>query len=343
MRRPLAILVLLALMAGFAFGVNRFFASRKTTIASAAAPTQVHTEINVPGTLYVAQRGNIYRLSDGVFTDLHLPASTGTWMQPAIVPGTSDIVAVARTAAYSDLYLIDGSSGRILRQLSHNKTATVTIQLWHWMFWPRVAADGNTVFVIYDAPKSGQSYEIDFAVWSGSLSRQPATKQWTQPYSYTGGDVEPVPLPNGKLLYAKYQITGGNVFSQLALQTDALGDVVYLTSPTADCAQPAVSPDGGTLAMICASGTGLQSTSLVVAPLQGTKLGTARVLAGNCICAAPAWAADGSGLGYLAPADATGHFQLWWIAGAATATPAAAKAVTSGLDLDATSPPAWSP
>jgi len=343
MRRPLAILVLLALMAAFAFGVNRFFASRKTTIASAATPTQVHPEIQVPGTLYLAQRGNIYRLSDGTFTDLHLPASVGTWMQPAIVPGTSDIVAVARTAAYSDVYLIDGNSGAILRQLSHNKTATVTIQLWHWMYWPRVAADGNTLYVTYDAPKSGQSYEIEFAVWSGTVSHQPATTQWTQPYSYTGGDVEPVPLPNGKLLYAKYQITGGNVFSQLALQTGALGDVVYLTSPTADCAQPAVSPDGGTVAMICASGTGLQSTSLVVAPLQGTKLGTAHVLVANCICAAPSWAADGSGLGYLAPADATGHFQLWWIAAAATVTPAAPKAVTTGLDFDATSPPAWSP
>jgi len=342
-RRPLALIVLLALMAAFAFGVNRFFAARKTTIASAAAPTEVHPDVALPGTLYLAQRGDIYRLSNGTFTDLHLPAGIGTWMQPAVVPGTPDIVAVARTAAYSDVYLIDGSNGKILRQLSHNKTATVTIQLWHWMFWPHVAADGNTMVVSYDAPKSGQGYEIDFAVWQGSVSQKPATKQWTQPYSFTGGDVQPLPLPGGRLLYAKYQITGGNVFSQLAMQTNALGDIVYLTSAAADCAQPAVSPDGGTLAMICASGTGLQSTSLVVAPLQGTKLGTAHAVVAKCICGAPAWSADGSGLGYLAPADATGHFQLWWIAGASTPRPAAPKQVTTGLDFDATSPPAWAP
>jgi hypothetical protein len=57
-------------------------------------------------------------------------------MQPAIVPGTQDIVAVARTAAYSNMYLVDGNTGQVLRQLSHNQTASATIQLNHWMFGP---------------------------------------------------------------------------------------------------------------------------------------------------------------------------------------------------------------
>ena len=116
---------------------------------------------------------------------------------------------------------------------------------------------------------------------------------------------------------------------------------MYLTDATEDCAQPAVSPGGTMVAMVCTNGTGLQSTSLDVAPLQGTTLGTPQVLVANCLCSAPAWAPDGSGLAYLAPADATGHFQLWWIAGAGTAAAKAPRQVTTQLDFDATSPPAW--
>lgn len=341
MRRSFAIALLLAVMAAFAFGVNRFFASRKTTIASAAAPTHVHAAFTVPGTLYLAQNGDIYRLNDGAFADLHLPSSIGTWMQPAIVPGTSDILAVARTDAYSDVYLIDGATGRILRQLSHNKTTSKTLQLNHWMFWPRVSADGNTMFVSYDAPKSDQSYEIDFAIWQGSVNGAVAARQWTEPNGYTGGDVDAVPLAGGGLLYSKYAIDGGNVFSQIAVQTRAMAVPAFLTSATADCSQPELSPDGTAMTMICANGTGLQSTSLVVAPYNGHTLGTARVLVANCVCSAPVWAPDGSGLVFYEPADATGQFELWWVAHAAAAAPSAPRRLTTGLDFDAASPPAW--
>ncbi|HEY2596468.1 MAG TPA: hypothetical protein VGK33_21460, partial [Chloroflexota bacterium] len=68
-----------------------------------------------------------------------------------------------------------------------------------------------------------------------------------------------------------------------------------------------------------------------------------QVLVPSCLCASPAWSADGAGLLYLAPADATGHFQLWWVNHADTSTPSAAKQVTNHLDLDATSAPAWAP
>ena len=342
MRRLLSVMLLLALMAGFALGVNRYLASRQTKVAAAATPTQTKAVFVLPGTLYLAENGDIYKLNDGSFTDLHLPSNLGTWLQPAIVPGTDNIVAVARTAAYSELYLVSGS-GQVLQQLSHNRTTSSTIQLNHWMFWPQVAADGNTLYVSYDAPKSPQSYEIEFAIWKGALNGRPASHQWTTPFSYTGGDTEVVPLAGGKLLYAKYEISGGNVFSRLALQTAPLIAPVYLTDATNDCAQPAVSPDGSTVAMVCTNGTGLQSTSLEVASLQGTTLGAPRVLVSNCLCSAPAWAPDGSGLTYLAPGDATGHFQLWWIAGAGSLTPKAPRQVTTQLDFDATSPPAWMP
>jgi len=65
------------------------------------------------------------------------------------------------------------------------------------------------------------------------------------------------------------------------------------------------------------------------------------VLTQDCLCSAPAWAPDGTGLVYFAPADATGHFQMWWISGAAAAAPKSPKQVTSSDDFDATSPTAW--
>jgi len=343
MRRALVTLLLMALMAGFGFGINRFLAARRTsevTAHSVNRPTQTVAIFTLPGTLYLAQQGDIFKLNGGRFTDLDLP-SNGSWMQPAIVPGTNDIVAVLRSAAYSDLYLID-SRGQVLQQLSHNAVTKSIIQNNHWMFWPRMASDGSTIYVSYDEPKTSASYRVDFAIWKGTLNGQLAGREQTVPFNYTGGDVSATPLPDGSILYAKYQVSGITVFSQLALQTRPLAQPVFLTDSASDCGQPAVSPDATQVAMICAGGTGLQSTRLVVAGLQAHKLVSPRVLVDNCLCSAPTWAPDGSGVVYYAPADSTGHFQLWWIEGAGSATPKAARQVTLNLDFDALSPPAWS-
>jgi hypothetical protein len=159
------------------------------------------------------------------------------------------------------------------------------------------------------------------------------------------------------------------VHSQIRIQSRP-GDLIGkpLTSLADDCSQPALSPDSTQLAMICTGGK--QTARLEVAPLNGTTLGPARTLLDGGLYASPAWSPDGQALAYFAPSGAAGHFELWWLAvpvvatpsPTATATPAHAPSaggaassivipslpvtpvpvqVTQGVDLTATSPPAW--
>jgi Tol biopolymer transport system component len=346
MRRALTIVVLLALMAGFGLGVNRLIASRKHQIPteqSVFKPTTTRPKIVLPGTLYLAQNGDIYRLSDGFFTDLHLPTTSGLWMQPAYIINSQDLVAVLRAAEYSDLYLLN-SQGKILRALSNNHwTRSNQIFLNHWMFYPHMGANGNTIYFSYDQPKDSATYAVDFSVWSGALNGKLATTQLSNSNPFTGGDVDPTPMANGAVIYSRFAIGSGNAYSVIAIETKPLAKPIALTTPAQDCGQPAPSPDGTKIAMICVGGTGLQSTRLEVATLSAGKLGAPQTLVNNCLCAYPEWAPDGSGLVYYNTADATGHFELWWIRGASSATLSPPLQVTTNLDFDASSPPSWSP
>jgi|HubBroStandDraft_6_1064221.scaffolds.fasta_scaffold78827_2 Tol biopolymer transport system component len=352
MRRAITVIVLLALMVGFGVGVNRLIASRKHTIPTEATvftPTATRPKIVLPGTLYLAQNGDIYRLSDGFFTDLHLHATAGSWMQPAYLPNSQDIVAVLRSAEYSNLYLLN-SQGQVLRRLSNNAwTRTNQIFLNHWMFYPHMGADGNTIYFSYDQPKDSSTYAVDFSVWTGTVNGKLAAKQLSDSNLFTGGDVNPTAMANGEVMYSRYSIGSGNAYSQVAIQAKPLDRPIVLTTPTQDCGQPAPSPDGTKVAMICIGGTGLQSTRLEVATLTAGKAGTPQTLGppqtlvNNCLCSAPVWAPDGSGLVYYNTADASGHFELWWIKGALGTAPSAPLQVTTNLDFDASSPPSWSP
>jgi Tol biopolymer transport system component len=346
-RRAISVVALLALMAAFGVGVNRLIASRKTNIhseTSSYVPTATRPAIILPGTLYLAQGGQLYRMSDGFFTSLHSSTSAGTWMQPAYVPGTQNVVAVLRSAEYSNLYLLN-SQGKVIRQLSNNAVvASKVTHVWlnHWMFWPHFGPTG-TLYFAYDQPKNSSTYAVDFSIWSGSLTGSLAKQQLTTANPFTGGDVDPTPMANGDVMFSRYSISNGNAFSFIALATKPLVQPVILSTGTQDCGQPAPSPDGTMVAMICIGGTGLQSTRLEVASLADTKLGTPRTLVTNCLCSAPVWAPDGSGLVYYNATDTAGHFELWWIKGALTAAPAAPLQVTTSLNFDATSPPSWSP
>ena len=340
MRRLGLIVALLVAWSAFGLGVNRLLDSRKANITvahAAVAPPQETPAFSLPGTIYVSQQGHVYRLSDGRFTDLGLPASKGAWMQPSVA-GAAGILLVARADQYSDVYLLDPSGA--LHQLTDNATKRAGhVEDNAWSFWPHLAADGRTVILGYDGPKIG-TFEVHLAVWSGPLTGKLESTQWTSPTAYTGGDVTPVPLPGGGVVYASYSLNSAEqIVSRVASVARPGAAPVYITAAADDCNAPAINPAGTELAVICTSDT--QTARLEVIPLVNGVPGTPRVVVSGCLCASPAWSPDGSSLLYLAPADATGKFELWWIDRATTAAPAAPRALTTRLDLDATSPPAW--
>ncbi|TMC48820.1 MAG: hypothetical protein E6J14_10220 [Chloroflexi bacterium] len=339
-RRGGPVVALLALMAGFGLGVYHLFGLFRTeTTKAAAAPSETRPLIALPGTLYLAQQGVIYRLRDGSFARFTRDARS--WSQPALSPD-DHLVAVARSSQSSDLYLLDGS-GAVAGQITHNAGSGRDITTNHWAFYPHVGADGMRVYFAYDAPKDRQqTYRVDFAIWSDAVTGAAAQlRQLSTPNDYTGGDVSPIPLASGGLLYVRYGVDAQEHIVSRIVRRSPNGLLTPLTTEAEDCSAPALSPDATTLAMVC-SGSRSQTAKLEVATFDGVTLGQRRVLIGDQLCAVPAWSPDGRGLAYLAPATTGGRFQLWWLAGATTPAPPPRQQVTENLDFDATSAPAWS-
>jgi hypothetical protein len=338
------------------------------TKPTAAQPTP-HAFV-LPGTLYMTQSGALYSFSSGRF---HQLTAENGWMQPSLTPD-GNLLIVQRSAFYSDVYELN-RYGRALRQLTSNGAPRRSYDTGdnHWSFYPRLTADGRTLFMSYDSPKYG--YEVDLSVWSvpfGGSIRQ--GRLWTDSEGYTGGDIQPVPVPGG-VIYTKYlRNYDGSISAQLWFTNRAGAFGHALTGADEDCREPTLSPAGNYLAMVCTYGK--QIANLVIAPYGGGNIGARQAVITDQMVAQPQWAPDGSGIAYLAPALPDAPFQLFFISSLAyfppapspvptpsvipggpqgtpgpspspspAPTPAPVKAIqmTSSLGLDATSTLAWAP
>ena len=289
---------------------------------------------NLPGTMFLTQNGAIYSLSAGRFHQLTRAGNNGTgWMQLSLYPG-NNLLAVNRQVLYSDVYLLN-RFGKVLRKLTSNNAAPRNPDpaARHWSFYPRLSYNNKTLFMSYDKPKFG--FDVPMSVWSmpigGNIARG---KLWTTSIDYTGGDMQPLPLRSGALIYTKYSY-GPNcsgLESQIWItnqpeQAYGGAQVCYppaghgraLTRPDEGCAQPSLSPDGHTMAMICMHKT--QVSYLEVASWNGSRLGVRKIIISNQLVAQPTWAPDGTGLAYLAPAQMGSGFQLWFLPKAAYTPP----------------------
>lgn len=333
MIKALTYAVLLAAMVAFGFGVYRIATLLRTDGAHVVKPSSISAP-SLPGTMYLAQDGALYRFKDGQFTQI---TSNAGWTEPAASPDGSQLIAVQRSGNFSDLYLLT-SRGRVLRQLTHHRSGAAEAN--HWSFFPRFSPDGSQVFYSYDAKVVG-SYQVDLAIFAISLDSGAVT-QWTVANPYTGGDVNPVPLQSGALVFTRYSIDDqSKVHSQVWIQERPGTAGVALTQPADNCASPDVSADQRELVMLCRQDQ-LQSADVVVADLLAdSTLGTPTTLVHGRLTAAPVFSPDGQTVAFLSPVEAGRPFQLWTVSVATAGPGSAAHALTANVGLDSSAAPVW--
>jgi Tol biopolymer transport system component len=334
--RVIVAAALVVAMCLFGFGVYRAASLFKGGATTIQRPTDATGPV-LPGAVYVVQGGAICRFANGSFRQI---TSESGWMQPSASPDGSRLVAVQRNLNRSDLMVL-GLVGRVYLKLTRNDSPSVETN--HWAFYPRYSADGSAVFFSYDPKDPYNTYRVDLAIFETSAGNPsaPATR-WTEPNQYTGGDVGPVPLRSGGLIYTKFSIdTQSVVHSQVWYQGRPGSPGVGLTKPEDDCSQAAISKDERTLAMVCRHGS-LQSADLSVAAFDAASpaMGSPSILVRGGLVASPSFSPDGKLLAFLAPDQGGGAFQLWTVDTKAVTTHAA-RQITRNLDLDPNSAPAW--
>ncbi len=326
--------VLVLAMCAFGVGVYHVAEYFKANHALVRKPTDVSAQ-PLQGTLYVVQQGAIYRFHHGDFTQI---TSEAGWSQPAADPRGNQLVAVQRHPNYSDLYLIS-TDGRTVAQLTHN-SSTTALDSNHWTFYPDFAPDGSALFYTFDPKDPNNSYRVDLAIYASPLGGNGQATQWTYPNYYTGGDVDPLPLRGGGLLYVKYSIDDQwQVHSQLWMQQRPKTDGVGLTDANLDCSQAALSPNQSLIAMVCRKGSNT-TAELDVATFDATNgsIGSPTTLVSGGLLASPTFSPDGKTIAYLAPNSPGGQFQLWTVPAQGQAKP---TEITFDLGLDAQSAPVW--
>ena len=298
-------------------GTYMYLGGRQSKVAvpaqkPTAASPRTHA-YSLSGTLYLSQAGAIYSLSTGRF---HQLTPEDGWTQPSLYPDNSSLLAVRRQPFYSDVYVL-GRYGQVVRQVTSNNAparSRDTTHDSHWSFYPRLSPDGGTLWMSYDSPKFG--YDVPFSIWAmpiGGTIRQ--GKLWTNAIDYTGGDMQPIPLRGGGIMYTKFSYgPDENLVGQLwrTIRPTPYGvEGKALTPPGDDCIEPSMSPDGTQVAMICTYEK--QMTRLEIASWNGTSLGPRRPVIVDQLVAQPTWAPDGSGIAYLSPAVGSAPFQLWFL------------------------------
>jgi hypothetical protein len=282
---------------------------------------------SLPGTVYLAQSGALYSLSAGRFHQLTPEAG---WSMPSLTPDGNSIVAVKVSSYWSDVYVLS-RFGAQTRRVTNNQSpyGMRDPSLNHWSFYPRLSPDGGTLWMTYDGLKCDGCYDVSPAVYSmpfGGTTRQ--ARAWTDGGYYSGGDQQPVPVPQGGVIYTKFDFASSYDYR---LDDKLVGMLWYtnransvgreLTSPSEDCREPNLSPDGTQVAMICTYEK--QVSYLTIASWNGSSLGARKTIISDQLVAQPTWAPDGSGIAFLAPGVAAGEFQLWFLPKAAYAPPPA--------------------
>jgi Tol biopolymer transport system component len=282
-------------------------------------PTQAAPRPDVfflPGTLYFEQAGALYSINAGRY---HQITPEDGWTQPALSPDGNTVLAVKRSGFFSDVYALS-RFGRIVAQITNNVAqgyCRSDVGSNQWSFYPRLSPDQHTLWMSYDGPKyvclGFLDYNVNLSIWAVPFTAPiNQGRSWTNPNDYTGGDIEPLPLSSGAVIYTKFSYdSDGNRVGQL-WYTNRAGSAGHgLTTTGDDCMEPALSPDQHEIAMICTYGK--QISHLGIASFDGSNIGPLQAVVTDQLVAQPVWAPDGSGIAYLAPSAPDGPFQLWFL------------------------------
>src|SRR5262249_46600360 len=218
------------------------YLSTKTSKVAAApakptAATPRPQAVSLPGTIYIAQSGAIYSLSAGRF---HQLTREEGWTQPSLSPDGTTLIAVKQTRVYSDVYALN-LYGTVVRKITSNaappRLSYDTGQT-HWSFYPRLSQDQKTRWMAYDKPKYG--YDVGLSIWAmpygGTITQG---KLWTSAADYTGGDVQPMPVRGGGIIYTKYDYGPDlKLVGRLWYTNRAFSVGKPLTDPAEDCRNP---------------------------------------------------------------------------------------------------------
>ena len=351
MRRGRRLLVTVLGMLVISSGTYFVLSTFSTKPGPPPPPTTTTPMFALPGTIFLTQHGAIYTVGKGAVAKMNLSKTT-FWSHPAVTRDGTQLVIAAGDTRFTDLYLLS-PKGEVGRRLTNDSAPEVDKN--HWAFYPRFSSDGGTIFYSWDPKDPAHHFRVDLAVYSLELRNgEPAPgRQWTEPDPFTGGDIAPQPVEGGGLLYAGYSASPNlQIQSRIWWQTGPGVAGRPLTELAANCGRPALSPAGDQLAMICSPAA--DKANLVVAPFKDGVIGPPTLMVDDQLAASPAWSPDGKSIAYMAAGKVGMGFDLWWAplpAATAVATspsprPTAApgrRQVTTGLDLDATSAPAWSP
>src|SRR5256884_2190685 len=223
--RRIAAILFLPVMLAFGSGVYLYLGTLKSKVVQSrpVLPIATKPKFVLPGTMFVVQEGRLFKLNAGSFTEI---GPGGDWSQPTLTPDHTKLIAVLRSGWSSDLYLL-GLDGHVLKRLTKNDSRYIDYN--HWAFYPRVSPDGANLVYSFDSPKANG---VDLSVWSMPLNgAQSQARRLTDPYYYTGGDISPIPLAGGSLLFVRHSIDPSTaVHSRIYYQSRPLAIAKPLTA-----------------------------------------------------------------------------------------------------------------